>query len=208
MKTKGKATREEFSRSLRIKQEASCNTLPTIRKDKSEMRGFENLFLHGVYFSLYSLVKYLSFPFSNFLRYIVIRIFTSSIHTTYISEGVTIFFPWKVHIGKKSSLNAGVIIDGYGQVNIGEGVRIAAYTCINTADHAFDSLDTRIMEQGYITGEVIIEDDVWIGAGTKINKAVSIGQGSVIGSGSVVTKSIPPYSVAAGVPCKIIKSRK
>lgn len=172
------------------------------------MRSFKNLFLHGLYFSLYSLVKYLSFPFSNYLRYLVIRIFTSSIHTTYISEGVTIFFPWNVHIGRKSSLNAGVIIDGYGHVSIGKGVRIAAYTCINTADHAFDNINTQIMDQGYITSEVTIEDNVWIGAGTKVNKGVIVGKGSVIGSGSVITKSIPSFSVAAGVPCKIIKSRK
>jgi acetyltransferase-like isoleucine patch superfamily enzyme len=199
---------QENPRSNSEKQIGSHNELLTIRKDKSDMRSSKNLILHGVYFFLYSPVKYLSFPFSNIFRYIVVRIFSSSIHTSFISEGVTIYFPWNVQIGKESSLNSGVIIDGYGHVNIGEGVRIAAYTCINTADHAFDRLDTRIMDQGYITGEVIIEDNVWIGAGTKINKGVRIGEGSVIGSGSVVTKSIPSFSVAAGVPCKIIKSRK
>jgi len=208
MKAKEDVSSEMISRSQEREQKVRYNELSVIRKDKADMRSFKNLFLHGLYFALYSLVKNLSFPFSNYLRYLVIRIFTSSIHTTYISEGVTIFFPWNVQIGKKSSLNAGVIIDGYGHVSIGKGVRIAAYTCINTADHAFDDLDTLIMDQGYITGEVIIEDNVWIGAGTKINKGISVGEGSVIGSGSVITRCIPSFSVAAGVPCRIIRPRK
>ena len=55
--------------------------------------------------------------------------------------------------------------------------------------------------------DVIIEDDVWIGAGTIILKGVTIGEGSVIGAGSVVTKSTKPYSVNAGNPCRLIKMR-
>lgn len=58
------------------------------------------------------------------------------------------------------------------------------------------------MEQGYTIGEVIIEDNVWIGAGTKENKGVRVGEGSVISNGSVVTKNIPSFSVAVGVLCK------
>lgn len=208
MKKTLKASSEASSHSKANGKTFSEKKLPLIRKDKSELRSPKNLVLHGLYISLFSLVKYLSFPFSNLLRYLVLRIFTSSIHSTYIGDGVTIYFPWNVHVGKESSLNAGVIIDGFGSVSIGDGVRIAAYTCINTADHAFDDLDARIMDQGFITGTVIIEDNVWIGAGTKINKGVRIGKGSVIGSGSVVTKNIPPFSVAAGVPCKVIRPRK
>lgn len=52
-----------------------------------------------------------------------------------------------------------------------------------------------------------IEDDVWIGAGVKVLKGVTIGKGSVIGAGAVVTKDIPPYSIAAGVPCRVIGKR-
>ena len=55
---------------------------------------------------------------------------------------------------------------------------------------------------------ITIEDDVWIGGGAIILPGVTIGKGSVIGTGSVVTKSIPPYSVAAGNPCRVIKTNK
>nr|WP_143033346.1 DapH/DapD/GlmU-related protein [Prevotellamassilia timonensis] len=56
-------------------------------------------------------------------------------------------------------------------------------------------------------GKVIIEDDCWIGFNVIILPGVTIGKGSIIGAGAVVTKSIPPYSVAGGVPAKVIKSR-
>lgn len=179
-----------------------------VKKSQSDMHSLRNYALHGIYLALYALVKYLAFPLCNYLRFGVVRLFSSGIHATYISDGVTIMFPWNVEIGKRSSLNQGVLIDGYGGVSIGEGVRIAAYVCINTADHEFDNPDKFIMEQGYVVAPVVIEDDVWIGAGVKISKGVRIGRGCVIGSGSVVTKDIPPFSVAAGVPCSIIKSRK
>lgn len=54
---------------------------------------------------------------------------------------------------------------------------------------------------------VVIEDDVWVGCNSTILKGVKIGRGSIVAAGSVVTKSIPPYSIAAGVPAKIIKFR-
>ena len=178
------------------------------KKPRSDMHSLKNYVLHGLYLTLYGCVKYLPFPLFNYLRFGVLRIFSNGIHTTHIADGVTIFFPWNVKIGARSSLNQGIIIGGYGYVNIGEGVRIAAYTCINSADHEFDDPDRFIVEQGFVVAEVNIEDDVWIGAGAKINKGVRIGKGSIIGSGSVVTKDIPPYSIGVGVPCRVIRARK
>jgi acetyltransferase-like isoleucine patch superfamily enzyme len=134
--------------------------------------------------------------------------FSPGIRSTYISDGVMIWFPWRVTIREKSSLNQGVLIDGYGRVEIGKCVRIAAYSVINTADHNFSDAAKYIMDQGFICEEVVIEDDVWIGSHVCINKGTRIGKGSVIGSGSVVTKDIPPYSIAVGVPCQVIGKRK
>lgn len=172
-----------------------------------EMKSPKNLVAHGIYLTLYGIVKNWSFPFSELFRYIVLRLFAKDIHTRAISDGVTIWFPWRLSMGKRSSLNRGVIIDATGEVSIGEGVRIAAYTCINTADHEYTDPEVYIVDQGFVIAEVVIEDDVWIGSGVQINKGVRIGKGSIIGSGSVVTKDIPPYSIAAGVPCKVLKKR-
>lgn len=184
---------------LRIKAE---------HRSRADMRSLKNLLAHGLYVLLYSFVKYLSFPLSNYLRYMVLKLFSSGIKATYISDGVMIWFPWNVSIGRHSSLNQGCILDGYGRITIGEGVRIAPYTVINTADHEFVDPTARVIDQGYVVAEVIIEDDVWVGTGVIINKGVRIGRGSVIGSGSVVTKDIPPNSVAVGVPCEVIRKRQ
>jgi len=165
------------------------------------------MILHGVYLSLYGLFKYLPFPFFHYLRFLVLRLFSKSFHASFIMDGVTVWFPWRVAIGKRSSLNQGVSIDGFGGVSIGEGVRIAAYCSLNTADHDFSDPNTYIADQGYVCSPIVIEDDVWIGTGTNVNKGVTIGKGAVIGCGSVVTKDIPPYSIAAGVPCRVIGKR-
>jgi acetyltransferase-like isoleucine patch superfamily enzyme len=178
------------------------------RVPKSEMNSIGNMLAHGVYLGLYGFVKYLPFPFFELLRFGVIRMFSKNISSTYIKDGVTILFPWRVSMGKNSSLNQGVMVDGFGGVSIGSGVRIASYCTLNTADHCFDDPDIPIHEQGYLCAPITIEDDVWLGSHVNVNKGVTIGRGAVIGAGSVVTKDIPPYSIAVGVPCKVIKSRK
>ncbi len=139
-------------------------------KTNDEMKSFTNLVLHGVYLGLYGFVKYLPFPFFHYLRFAVVRLFSPNLKATSIADGVTIYFPWKVSIGKSSTLNQGVMIDGFGEVSIGIGVRIATNTIINTADHQFEDKTLFIYEQGYICAPVTIEDDVWIGANCCINQ--------------------------------------
>ena len=177
------------------------------RRSRQEMHDWRNYLLHGIYLTLYAPLKYMAFPLFNYLRFAVLKLFSKGIHATYISDGVQIWFPWRVTIGRRSSLNQGIWIDGFGGVSIGENVRIAAYTIINTADHDFSDSSRPIVEQGFVTAPVYIEDDVWIGSGTIINKGVRIGRGSVIGAGSVVLHDIPPQSVAVGSPCKVIRRR-
>jgi acetyltransferase-like isoleucine patch superfamily enzyme len=58
-----------------------------------------------------------------------------------------------------------------------------------------------------VSKPIEIGDDVWIGTGVKILKGVKIGKGAVIGAGSVVTRDIPPYSIAVGIPARVIKER-
>lgn len=177
-------------------------------RPRSDLANPRNYILHGLFFLFYAVVKYWSFPFSNLLRFVVIRAFGGDVQSTYIADGVTIWFPWRVKIGRDCSLNQGVNIDGYGGVSLGNGVRIAAYVCINSSDHDFSQPDIPIREQGMVTAPVVIEDDVWIGNHVVINRGVHIGRGSVIGSSSVVTRDIPPYSIAVGAPCRVIRSRK
>ncbi|MDL2305398.1 acyltransferase, partial [Bacteroides sp. OttesenSCG-928-D19] len=72
-------------------------------------------------------------------------------------------------------------------------------------NHNFEDVNIPIDEQGVDTLPVVIEDDVWIGANAVILPGVTVGKHSVIAAGSVVSRSVPPYSVCAGIPAKVIK---
>jgi len=113
-----------------------------------------------------------------------------------------------IKIGSDCMIKPFCVIHGLGGVVIGNYVLIASSSAIIAQTHVFSEVSTPIVLQGDIGEGIIIEDDVWIGYGVKILGGVTIGTGSVIGAGAVVTKDIPPFSVAAGVPAKVLRSRK
>tara|TARA_R110002124_G_scaffold205760_1_gene372282 strand:+ start:3740 stop:4159 length:420 start_codon:yes stop_codon:yes gene_type:complete len=112
-----------------------------------------------------------------------------------------------IKVGENCSINPNCILLGYGGITIGNKVRIAANTSIVAFSHVFSDSTASIIDQGNICKGILIEDDVWIGTGVRILDGVTVGKGSIIGAGSVVNKSIPAYSVAVGVPAKVIRSR-
>lgn len=114
----------------------------------------------------------------------------------------------RLEIGENSTLNEYCIIHGMGGIKIGNGVRIGCHTVIHSVQHHFERLDIPIWKQGCYGKPIVIEDDVWIGAHCTILGGVKIGAHSVIGAHSLVTRDIPPYSVAYGVPCKVRRTRK
>jgi len=114
----------------------------------------------------------------------------------------------RILIGQKCSLNQYVVINGEGGVEIGDSVHIAAFVSIFAANHVFEDPTVSIAEQGMQSkGGIKIEKDVWIGTHAVILDGVTIGSGSVIGAGAVVTKSVPSFSIVGGVPAKIIRMR-
>lgn len=113
----------------------------------------------------------------------------------------------KIEIGARCSIQSFCQLYGHGGLTIGNDVRVAAQTIMIPSNHNFDRCDCLISEQGTTDLGIVIGDDVWIGAGCKILDGVSIGVGCVIGAGSVVTTSIPPYSVAVGSPARVIRKR-
>ena len=92
-----------------------------------------------------------------------------------------------------------------GPVTIGSHVNLAQGITVTALNHNFTDTEKRIDEQGVSTSSVTIEDDIWIGANATILSGVNIGRHSVIAAGAVVTKDVPPHSLVAGVPAKVIK---
>jgi len=111
-------------------------------------------------------------------------------------------------IGNNSSIGPYSYIGCSGYIEIGDNVMMSPRVSIYAENHLFDDPGLTIKEQGVKREFVKIEDDCWIAANTIILAGVTIGRGSVIAAGSVVTKDIPPYSVVGGIPAKVIKSRK
>ena len=92
-----------------------------------------------------------------------------------------------------------------GPVTIGSHVNLAQGITVTALNHNFSDSEKRIDEQGVSTTSVVIEDDVWIGANAVVLPGVRIGTHSVVAAGAVVTKDVPPHSIVAGVPAKVIK---
>jgi acetyltransferase-like isoleucine patch superfamily enzyme len=128
---------------------------------------------------------------------------------TSINHGVCLMtYGGNIKIGKNCDINPYTIIYGHGNTTIGNNVLIAGHCMIIPNNHNISDINLPISKQGNTSKGILIEDDVWIAHGCSILDGVNIGTGSVIGAGSVVNKSIPPYSIAVGIPAKIIKSRK
>ncbi|MCU4719621.1 acyltransferase [Halobacteria archaeon HArc-curdl5-1] len=93
-----------------------------------------------------------------------------------------------------------------GNISIGDNVRVAQKVSMHSFDHNIDRTQ-EIRKQSLNKGEVIIQDDVWIGCDVTILKDVEIGEGAVIGAGSVVTDDVEPYTIVAGNPASQIGIR-
>lgn len=121
-----------------------------------------------------------------------------------IEQGA-VFSP-KVSLGDRSGIGVNARI--YGACEIGRCVMMGEGVTIITRNHRTDRTDLPMMDQGFEEERpVVIEDDVWIGDRVMILPGVRVGSGSILAAGAVVTKDVPPFSVAAGVPARVIRSR-
>lgn len=111
-----------------------------------------------------------------------------------------------IQIGANAYIGPYTCLSGH-SIKIGENCLIASHSSIYANNHIFADPSRPIKKQGHTYQGIVIEDDCWIGSGVRIVDGVTIGRGSVIGAGAVVTKNIPPYSIAVGVPAKVISKR-
>lgn len=111
----------------------------------------------------------------------------------------------QIKVGCQSLIGEYTVIRGQGGVTLGDRVYTSPFTQILAVNHVFSDPDRSFTEQGITAEGIVIEDDVWIGAGAIITDGVHIGKGAVIAAGAVVTKNVPPHTVVAGIPAKPIK---
>lgn len=114
-----------------------------------------------------------------------------------------------IEIGNLSAFNRGIHINAScgGKIVIGEQCMIGPGVIMRTANHNYARNDMPIQNQGHNYGDIIVSDDVWIGANAIILGKIIIGRGAIIGAGAVVTKDVPSMAIVAGVPAKLLKWR-
>lgn len=125
-----------------------------------------------------------------------------------VSQGA-ILHPYggSIVLGQRVYLGQHSVIFGHGGVEIGDDTLIAMHCRIVAANHAVPSPDKTIRSQPNIPAPVKIGRDVWLGAGVTVLAGVTIGDGCIVGAGAVVTKDLPPASIALGVPARIVGQR-
>lgn len=113
-----------------------------------------------------------------------------------------------ISIDEFSSLGPYVVAYGQGGLRVGRYNMVASHATIVASSHVYSSVDIPIKMQGTSASGVATADDVWIGANVVIQDGVKLGRGVIVGSGAVVRSSFPEFSIIAGVPAKIICTRK
>ena len=108
-----------------------------------------------------------------------------------------------VEIGTNCRVGLGCTL--IGPVTLKNDVRLAQNVVLSGLNHNYEDVTVPIFQQGVSTSPITVEEDVWIGANTTVVAGITIGKHTVIAGGSVVTKDIPPYSVAVGNPARVVK---
>lgn len=167
---------------------------------------YDLVVLHEIIFGLIFFLP--RFPLFNTLKSLSLKLMGARIGKRNIYySGVWISNGRNLTIGDDVDLAKGVVITTRGGVTIGNRVLIGYRTQILSSNHAVPSNREKIFYAGHENKEVIIEDDVWIGANCVICPGVHIGTGAVIAAGSIVTHDIDEYAIAAGAPARIIRMR-
>ena len=138
-----------------------------------------------------------------FVRYVLYKLVFKKIKSlARIYSGVYFTHTYGIEVGHRFSVNSGSILDGRGGIRIGDDVMIGPHTAIYSSAHNFSQPNRPMTSLDHIMASVVIKDDVWIGAHVCIPGGVTIGQGSVIAAGAVVTKDVVDDATVVGVPAR------
>lgn len=147
----------------------------------------------------------------NLLRGFVYGVFFKSFRGKGVRIGpfTHIWFPWNIRIGEHTFIGRNAYFNCIqsGDLVIGRNVMIGPYAMIVTTRHNAGDCRSPMQIQGLSSKPVVIEDDVWIGGNSIILPGVTVGRGSIVSAAAVVTKNVPPFSVAGGNPAILLKDR-
>jgi len=125
----------------------------------------------------------------------------------WIQPGVTFVQTNRIRVGSHFGVNTGSYINGVGGVTMGNYVLIGSNVTISSGLHEIDGREPPVFARPGVLKAIVIEDDVWIGAGAVIMPGVTLRRGTVVGANSVVTQDTEEYAVVAGAPARKLRSR-
>lgn len=196
-------------------QATAVNNRPrsgALRRLRAEFVLVRRTLWYGLYyfFARHLPVSYRYQPLGNFSKWCralaAKRLFRYCGERVNIEHGADFFTGWEVEIGDDSSLGINCMVPF--DLKVGRDVMMGPNVFIAGDNHEFAGTDRPMRLQGKRTASPVrIEDDVWIGANVIILSGLTIGKGSILGAGAVVTKNVPPYAICAGNPARIIRFR-
>jgi maltose O-acetyltransferase len=141
---------------------------------------------------------------ARLLRYFLLKLGTNTV----VQQGLRMTNPEKISIGSNCNFGQGAFLTGGGGIRIGDWVGLGPDAKIWSVNHRFDNPDVPWMCQDWERNEVVIEDDVWLGANVFVMPGVRIGKGAIVSAGSIVSKSVPPFAIVVGNPGRVVGWRK
>jgi len=153
---------------------------------------------------IYLLFFRLSIVHLSPLRRFLLRLFGANVgEKVLIYPSVKIWAPWNLSLGHRSVIGPNVILYNVDRIEIAEDVTISQNVHLCTASHNIESIERELIHT-----PIIIERGSWVFADAFVAMGVKIGEGSIVGARSVVTKNVAAFNVVAGNPAKVIKKRK
>jgi maltose O-acetyltransferase len=142
------------------------------------------------------------------LRTVCYRILFKNLRgMAWIQPGVTFVETERLSVGRHFGCNTGTYINALGGIAIGDYVLLGSNVTISSGQHTIDGRLPPVFARPAVPKAIVIEDDVWIGAGAVIMPGITLRCGTVVGANAVVTRDTEPYSVVVGIPARKIRSR-
>lgn len=157
---------------------------------------------------LFGLASIIPTTFGVIVRAGLCKLFIKSCRGfSWVQPRVTIIHGDRITVGTHFAVNSGTYLNGLGGIELGSHVLIGSNVTISSGQHPIEGRFPPVFARQSLKKKIVIEDDVWIGAGAVIMPGVRLAQGTVVGANAVVTRDTEPYSVVAGAPARKIRNR-
>ena len=177
-------------------------------REKSNSIGLLGLIRLEVEGWLFALIGWIPGMTGFILRHALLKLLAGRVAGfTWIQPRVTIVHTGRLSVGTCLGVNSGTYINAIGTITLGSYVLIGSNVTISSGRHPIDGKTPPIFSRETIPLPIVIEDDVWIGAGAVIMPGVTLRKGTVVGANAVVTRSTEEFAVVVGAPARQIKTR-